>query len=128
MLKTIIGGLADGEGGALNSYQSLVNELVDATLVGFPSLHEEAAEDMKTAELVDLLWTGYPLVCLLSSERQMLVEVHGGLLGYLNGVGLFHPDVGDFGQHLFRWHEHGGQNLTLAYIFFPKGDGKGVEV
>ncbi len=125
-VEAVEGGLADDERGREQGYVGLVEKLVDAALVGFLTVHEEAAQDVKAAELTELAVGGYPLVGFRGGVGQILVEVHSGLLGYLDGLGLLHPDVDHLGQYLVGRHQHRGEYLALADVLLPQGDGEVV--
>ena len=77
---------------------------------------------METTQLVVLLVGGYPLVGLLRSKRQMLIEVERQLLGNLLRGYLLLPDVHHLGQYLVRRHQHGGENFALSHAFFVQSN------
>ena len=114
------GGFAHVEVFALQGAEGLVDELVDATLVGFLPSHEETGEDVEATQLRQRLVAGYPLEGLVGSEGQMLIEVEGGLLGDFEAGGLLHPNVYDLWKYLIGRHQHRCQYLAFAHVLLPK--------
>ena len=126
VVEGIESSLSDSDGRSLDGGECLVDKLIDAPLVGFPALLEEAGEDVEATELVEHFVGSYPDVGLLGSIGQMLEKVEGRLFGNLLRGDLLHPDVYNLGQHLVGRHNHGGKNLALAHILLPEGYGKVV--
>ena len=123
-LKTLHRCFTDSREGPLEGTQRLVEEFVDAPLVGFLSVHKQTSEDMEAAELVVLLVGGYPLVGLLGGVREVLVEVKSQLFRNLLGGYLLLPYIHHLRKYLVGGHQHGSQYLTLPDILFVQFDGK----
>ena len=126
-LKTLHRCFADSGKGSLEGTECLVEEFVDAPLVGFLSVHKQTGEDMEAAELVVLLVGGYPLVGLRGSVREVLVEVESQLFRNLLGGYVFLPNIHDLRKYLVRGHQHGSQDLTLTNVLLVQFDGQIVQ-
>ena len=119
MLKTLVGSFAKGCVCAAKCCDSLIHKLIDASFVGFFALDEKAAKDMIATDLRQVFRRCQPFEGFGRCEGQILIEVKSGLFSYFNRRCLFHPDIDYFRKNDIGRHDHRGQDLALAYIFFP---------